>query len=873
MRPNNCLLIFVLVVSGEMLGLATAASLAAEPQRATRDLQALYTFAAGSGDIVPDESGVEPRLDLTIEKASSVQWRERGLLVRSATKIASPQPANKIIQAVKRSNALTIEAWITPASDRQNGPARIVTLSADSSQRNFTLGQDGNRYEVRLRTTATSTNGIPATLGPPQTAQRNLTHVVYARAPDGATTLYVNGEPRASGKVAGAMSRWNDGYRLALANELSGDRPWLGELHLAAVYSRALSLEEVQGNFQAGTETSPAPVADQGERWFETKVAGVLANQCLECHDAATRQGGLDLSHREAAFAGGESGAAILPGKSAESLLWQYVESNEMPQKRQPLTDKEKELLRQWIDAGAAWSLDVIDPVVYLYEDHTADNWIRRLTVAEYIETVRVAVGVDIAKEAREILPRDLRADGFSNTAYNLRVDFKHVEAYSRLARIIAQRIDVLKFTARFSKDRTLNTDSTARKLVEAIGEWLLRGPLDEREITIYSGIATAVASAGGSFEEGMRYLLEAMLQSPRFVYRIENQRGRGSFPVSGAELASRLSYILWGGPPDEPLLRAAKAGELSDQSKLEAQVQRMLKDPRAVGQSLVFATQWLNLDRLPNLTPSRERFSGWEDQLALDMREETLAFFQHVVWDQQRPLTDLLNAQFTFVTPRLAKHYGLQPVADGLSRYDLTQADGRGGLLTQGSVLTIGGDDASMVTRGLFVMHELLRGVVKDPPPCVDTNPPPTKSGLSQRGIAESRIANANCGGCHAKFEPLAFGLEKYDGIGVYRQQDEHGNALREDGEILFPGAAKPVAYRSSAELMDLLAANERVAESITWKVAQFAMGRPLGAADAPILARIHQTAQEGGGTWSSTMTAIIMSDLVRTTRIKDHE
>src|SRR5690606_7302145 len=135
-----------------------------------------------------------------------------------------------------------------------------------------------------------------------------------------------------------------------------------------------------------------------------------------------------------------------------------------------------------------------------------------------------------------------------------------------------------------------------------------------------------------------------------------------------------------------------------------------------------------------------------------------------------------------------------------GLTRYDLKSVPGRGGLLTHGSVLTVGGDDASMVTRGLFVLHDLLRGVVKDPPPCVDTTPVPSKPGRTQRAVAEARVANANCGGCHAKFEPLAYGLEKFDGIGAYYEQDRHGNTLREDGEILFPGSAEPIPYKSSA-------------------------------------------------------------------------
>ncbi|HUG68862.1 MAG TPA: DUF1592 domain-containing protein, partial [Pirellulaceae bacterium] len=466
----------------------------------------------------------------------------------------------------------------------------------------------------------------------------------------------------------------------------------------------------------------------------------------------------------------------------------------------------------------------------------------------------------------------DLRADGFSNTAYNLNIDLKHVEAYSKLAEIIVSRMDVLKFAARFSKSQLLSTDDTMRDHVAAMGKWLLRGPLDGREINNYSGISTTVASAGGDFKAAMSYIIEAMLQSPRFVYRIENQQGDGSpRPVEQYELASRLSYILWGGPPDDELLRAADSGELADRKKVEAQVQRMLKDPRTVERSVQFITEWLNLGRLANLRPDATKFPSWDAQLAGDMREETLAFFQEVAWKQNRPLADLLNAQVTFATPKLATHYGLKPAGKDLSQYDLSSVPGRGGLLTHGSVLTIGGDNASMVTRGLFVLHDLLRGTINAPPPCVDTVPPPTKAGLTQRGIAERRIADNNCGVCHTRFEPLAFGLERFDGIGAYHEQDKHGNKLRDDGEVLFPGEAKPVAYKSSAEMMNLLASSPRVRESLTWKVTQFALGRPLVAADAASVASIHKAAQQNGGTYSSLITAIVMSDLVQMTRTEN--
>jgi hypothetical protein len=442
------------------------------------------------------------------------------------------------------------------------------------------------------------------------------------------------------------------------------------------------------------------------------------------------------------------------------------------------------------------------------------------------------------------------------------------VEAYARLAEIIVRRIDVPGFVSEYAPSQKTTADNL-RQVIARMGKWLLRGPLEEREVAAFLEVATGITEGGGDFKEAVSYIVEAMLQAPRFIYQIENQRGDGTaWPIGDYELASRLSYILWGAPPDKELMRAADAGELYDRRNVHAQVQRMLKDPRGAERSSRFIREWLDLDRLEHLRPNPARFPKWDAQLAADMREETLAFFKEIVWDQKRPLADLLNAQVTFATPRLAEHYGLKPNGEGLSRYDLKSVPGRGGLLTQGSVLTVGGDDASMVTRGLFVLHDFLRGVVKDPPPCVDTTPVPTKPGLTRRAIAEERIANASCGGCHSKFEPLAFGLERFDGVGAYHRKDEHGNKLREDGGILIPGTDQPVRYRSSAELMNLLAGSERVRETLTWKITQFALGRPLVAADAPVLEKIHDSAWKNGGTYESVITAIVMSDLVQTTR-----
>ena len=838
------------------------------PERRTRNgLQVLYDFRSIEGALIEDRSGHETRINLQISDPGAVESGEARLQVNAPVLIRSEAPAESLTRSISWSGEVTIEAWVRPANLNQSGPARIVTISRDSGARNITLGQDGDHFDVRLRTTSTSTNGIPSLAAPAGSLKTELTHVVYTHDRSGRTRIYVNGNSVAEESIAGDPSNWDGSYHLALANELSSDRPWLGSYRLVAIYNRDLLPYEVQRHYRLGPDAElTTAVADSATHAFQTEIAPLLARKCLECHDSNVKEGELDLSRRERALAGGESGDAILPGNSAESLLWEMVSSDEMPQDRPPLSEQEKAALRSWIDGGANWPTAVIDPAVYLHDRPSGQVWLQRLTVPEYIATVKGAVGVDIEDEARRILPPDLRADGFTNTAYNLNVDLGHIEAYAELAEIIVGRMDVLQFASRFSDSRSLSTDDTMRQFVAAMGKWILRGPLDDQEVTSYSGIATTVASAGGDFEEAASTIIEAMLQSPRFIYRFENQRGDGTgWPVGDYELAARLSYILWGGPPDEELIRAADSGTLTERSVTAAQVERMLSDRRAVDRSLLFAAEWLNLDHLSSMSPNAERFPDWTDDLATDMRRETLAFFEDVAWKQNRPLADLLNAQVTFATPRLAEHYGLTPEGDGLARYDLSSIPSRGGLLTQGSTLTIGGDEASMVSRGLFVLHDLMRGVVRDPPACVDTTPVPTKPGVSQRAVAESRLANVACGGCHAKFEPYAFGLERFDGLGTYREIDEHGNRLRQDGEVLIPGAEKPVSYDSIAELMDLLASSDRVSRSLTWKVTQFALGRPLTAADAAEVDRIHDAAAAKGGSYGAVMAAIVMSDLVR--------
>jgi len=858
-----------LLITG--LGLVASHADTVAPDRVTRHLQVLYEFQSTTDQVVRDRSGVKPPIDLHIADPAAVRRRNDSLALVRPTRLRSGPESSRLSDAVGRSGEITLEAWITTSKLGQDGPARILSLSRNPSQRNFTLGQDGSRWVVRLRTSKSSRNGLPSLETRAKTVRPRLTHVVYTRRRDGTARFFLDGRPAQSATRPGHLHNWDSSDRLLLGNEATGDRPWLGTYHLVAIYDRALSPGEVLRNFRAGSsptgaaDPAPAPT-DRGAKLFATRIAPLLARRCLDCHDSATREGGIDLSQRETAFAAKRGGAPIVPGDPGRSRVWESISADEMPEDGDALTPEEKKLLHDWIARGAPWPFAEIDPADFLHGVQPPAAFAPRLTRKQYVETLGRLLDVDVAAEAKDLLPPDVRADGFHNTAYHLTVDFGHVDAYARLAEVVAQRVDVRSFLQRFPGTRKISDDDGMEELIADIGLRILRGPLTRHEVLAFRGLTTTVSSAGGDFQEAIRYVLEAMLQSPRFLYRIERQDAEGNpLPPSGYGLISRLSYVLWGGPPDDELFEAASKGRLYGK-ELEAQVQRMLQDPRARMQSLVFLADWLHLDRLDHLQPSHELFPHWDPALAAAMRAETVAFFEEIVWEQQRPLSDLFNAQLTFAPPALARHYGLPPgdSAAESTRYNLREVPARGGLLTQASVLTMGGDEASMVTRGLFVLQDLLRGVIKAPPPGLDTTPVPPSPGQSHRAIAETRIADRQCGGCHGKFEPLAFGLEKFDGIGSYHEVDRHGNRLREDGEVLFPGEAEPVSYDSIAELMDLLAASERVRETLTWKLTQFALGRPTTAADAPVIDRIHQEGWKRGGTYSDLMQAIVLSDLV---------
>ncbi|MFH1843321.1 MAG: LamG-like jellyroll fold domain-containing protein, partial [bacterium] len=255
-RMSTHLFIFtlILLIAGSAAG-----------QRVTEGLQVLYGFQEESGPTVTDVSGVGTPVDLTIADQDSVAWVPGGgLIVNGSTIISSGGAATKVSNAVAAANEITLEAWVTPADLTQEGPARIVGISENTNFRNVHLAQGANLqpptvYSTRLRTSTTNTNGEPSVFTSAGSLTTNLTHVVFTRDTAGNVYIYLDGSEAFAGTIGGDMSGWDSGYPLLLANETTGDRPWLGEYSLVAVYSRALSPIEVGLNYSAGPGLGPLP--------------------------------------------------------------------------------------------------------------------------------------------------------------------------------------------------------------------------------------------------------------------------------------------------------------------------------------------------------------------------------------------------------------------------------------------------------------------------------------------------------------------------------------------------------------------------------------------------------------------------------------
>lgn len=401
---------------------------------------------------------------------------------------------------------------------------------------------------------------------------------------------------------------------------------------------------------------------------------------------------------------------------------------------------------------------------------------------------------------------------------------------------------------------------AAARTVLASFARKAYRRPVTPEEVARLVKLFEIALDQGDSYEDAIRLPLKAVLASPHFLFRVEADPENPTEvrTLNDHELATRLSYFLWSTMPDEELSRLADRGELRKPGVLEAQVRRMLLDTKARALAENFGGQWLQLRTLQTLTPDRVYFRAWDESLRKAMIQEAEAFFRHIV-REDRSILEFLDADYTFLNERLARHYQVGGVF-GPEFRKVSLTDGRrGGVVTMGSTLTVTSNPTrtSPVKRGKWILENILGTPPPPPSPDAGELPPTNKLKGTLRQQMEQHRANPACATCHAKLDPLGLALENFDAIGAWRTVD---NKLPIDASGTLPDGE---SFNGPADLKKvLLGKADQFRRCLAEKLLTYALGRGLEYYDKCVLDDIVRRLKNQGDRFSALILGIVESD-----------
>jgi hypothetical protein len=639
---------------------------------------------------------------------------------------------------------------------------------------------------------------------------------------------------------------------------------------------------------QESVKPSTAPVLKTEKLTFAGNVKPLLEEYCYDCHGGGAKKGGfaLDIYPDE---------AALVKDRKTWDHVLNNVRNRVMPPEKKPQpTDAQRDLIAAWIESEV-FKIDCNHP-------DPGRVTIRRLNRAEYNNTIRDLVGVNF--QAAADLPADDSGYGFDNIGDVLSLPPVLLEKYLAAAEKILNAAIVSNDSAGSQAGKSVPTlqkpagegepkaemkspanadpsalpeshkrifvrqptpetkKEVAREIIANFGKRAYRRPVTTGELERLVKLFEMGDRDGENFEKSVKLALEAVLVSPHFLFRGELQpdpdNSQSVHPISEFSLASRLSYFLWSSMPDDELLAQAERETL--RKNLEAQVRRMLKDPKARALVDNFAGQWLQIRDLQLVRPDWEEFPEFDKPLRVAMQKETELFFEHIL-REDRSVLDFLDGDYTFVNERLARHYGFPNVkGDEFQRVSL-KGTPRGGVFTQASILTITSNPTrtSPVKRGKWVLENLLG---TPPPP-----PPPEVPELSEKKDAvlsgslrqrmEQHREKPMCASCHARMDPIGFGLENFNAIGEWRGQD--GKFPIDPSGQLVSGES----FKGPAELRSVLLAKkkEEFVRCLAEKVLTYALGRGLEYYDKCAVNSIAKGLAENHYTFSALVLEVVKS------------
>lgn len=602
---------------------------------------------------------------------------------------------------------------------------------------------------------------------------------------------------------------------------------------------------------------------------FKAIVAPLLVKYCAECHGGKDPENDLSLEFVDKQ----DVERRLREDYKLFEHMADRIRSGKMPPKKkaQP-SEAEKSVLLTWIDQEllAVLGSRPFGPVAR----------VRRLTRVEYANTIRDLFYFD-EFQADDLPPDDI-GYGFDNIADLLTVSSGHLDQYLNTAeQAIAQLDQTAKRSPNWAeKDGTYwepdggvflpirevklgfnNNQDRVRMVLKQFLPRAYRRPVAPEEIDRLMEFARlSLAQEGESFirPKSAYATLRAALSSPYFLYRIEQDPPEGIAQIDEYELASRLSYFLWSSMPDDELFKLARENQL--RAHLEEQVRRMVTAPKARALTENFAGQWLHLGGLMKVAPDPKLYPDFNEQLRRDMREETRRFVAHVI-GEDRSIMEFLNADYTFLNERLARHYGVEGVqGDEFRQVRLDAQRQRGGLLTHASILTLTSPPTrtSPVKRGVWVLETLFNDPPSPPPADV---PPLEEEGAvltgTVRQVLEKHRENLQCAGCHSRIDPYGLALENYNAIGAWRTKESDQKI---DSSGTLPDGT---AFQNAAGFRARL--NGKQAEfrkALVEKLLIYALGRGLEYADDRAVRESCSNVERHGDRFSSVILAIIQSD-----------
>ena len=529
----------------------------------------------------------------------------------------------------------------------------------------------------------------------------------------------------------------------------------------------------------------------------------------------------------------------------------------------------DEKLLREWVDYLAAAPLETLQTKTGAPEAGPAKRALRRLTHAQYNNTMRDLLG-DSSRLADSFPPEDF-IGGFRNQYPGQNASPMLTESYSHAAEKLARQAFRAGDSRNLIPCKTTGLLCRDRFLKE-FGRRAFRRPLTTLELARYQKLF----SSEKQFYAGAQLALEAMLQSPAFLMRVEH----GTNPSQqGYEIASKLAYALWNSTPDEALLSAAAKDELATAAGVEREARRLLASGKAQDSVKEFLADWLRLDRLNGTIRERRAYPLFTPELTVAMAEESRRLAEALIW-QRGNFMEFFSATYSYLNSDLARIYGVTAPGTEYAKVELPANTERAGILGHASFLTATSKPAetSPTARGLFVREQFLCQEVPQPPPGVSTNLPPIakEKPVTTRERLGIHLSNPSCASCHTLIDPIGFGLEKFDAIGARReklhitvQPERKSNDKPLDfdldldtsgwvaGLVSTTGTSAP--FTSPRELGKILAGSAQCQECVVKQVFRYLMGRHESAADSAAIEKATQEFRASGFQFQELLVSLV--------------